>query len=75
MFLIFTLIVFTGNNICACWALGRLIFALEVDSKIFNEVLKPLLDAKLGENIVRHVFNLDDNSPIKKKTKNNLDYE
>jgi hypothetical protein len=37
--------------------------------------LKPLLDAKLGENIVRHVFNLDDNSPIKKKTKNNLDYE
>jgi hypothetical protein len=37
--------------------------------------LKPLLDVELNKNIVKHVFNLDDNSPIKKKTKINLDYE
>jgi hypothetical protein len=55
--------------------LGRLILALEVDSKIFNEVLKPLSDAKLSKNIVRHVFNLDDDSPIEKRVKINLDCE
>jgi hypothetical protein len=36
----------------------------EVDSKIFDQVLKPLLDVKLGENIMKLVFNLDDDSPI-----------
>jgi hypothetical protein len=33
------------------------------------------LDAKLGENIVRHVFNLNDDCPIKKRTIINLDCE
>jgi hypothetical protein len=42
--------------------LGRSILAL--DSKIFDEVLKPLLDAELGENIVKPSFNLDDDYPI-----------
>ncbi len=73
--LIFAFDYFIGNSIRACQALGRLILALEVDSKIFNEVLKPLLDAKLSENIVRHVFNLDDDSPIEKRAKINLDCE
>jgi hypothetical protein len=40
-----------------------------------DEVFKPLLDAKLGKNIVKLGFNLDDNSPIEKRTKINLDYE
>jgi hypothetical protein len=44
--------------------LGRPILTLNVDSKIFDQILKPLLDAKFNENIVRLVFNLDDNSPI-----------
>jgi hypothetical protein len=44
--------------------LGRLILAFEVDSKTFDEVLKPLLDAKLGENIVRPIFTRNDDSPI-----------
>jgi hypothetical protein len=39
------------------------------------KILKPLLDAKFNENIVRHVFNLDDDSPIKKKAKINFDCE
>jgi len=38
-------------------------------------MLKPLLDVKLGEIVVQHVFNLDDDFPIKKKTKINLNYE
>jgi hypothetical protein len=67
--------VFLRNNIHVYWALGRPILALEVDSKIFDEVLKPLLDADSSEIIVRHVFNLDDDSPIKKRTRINLDYE
>jgi hypothetical protein len=58
------LIIFIGNNIRVCWALGRPTLAFEVDSKIFDQVLKPLLDAKSSENIVRLVFNLDDDSPI-----------
>jgi hypothetical protein len=58
------LIIFTGNNICVCQALGRPILVLKVDSKIFDQVLKPLLDVELGENIMRFVFNLDDDSPI-----------
>jgi hypothetical protein len=51
-----------------CWALGRPILALEADLEIFDEVLKPLLDAKSSKTIVWLVFNLDDDSPIKKKT-------
>jgi hypothetical protein len=58
--------VFIGNNICACQALGRPILALEANSEIFDEMLKPLLDANLGKIIVQHVFNLDDDSPIQK---------
>jgi hypothetical protein len=55
--------------------LGRLILALKVDLKIFDEVLKPLLDVDLGENIVKPSFNLDDNFPIQKKARVNLDCE
>jgi hypothetical protein len=51
------------------------ILALEADSKIFDEVLKPLLYAKLGKNIVRPIFNLDDDSPIQNKSIINLDCE
>jgi hypothetical protein len=67
--------VLIRNNICVCWAFGKPIFALEVDSEIFDEVLKPLLDANLGKIIVRPIFNLDDDSPIKKKIRINLNYE
>jgi hypothetical protein len=67
--------VLTWNSIHAYRALGRPILALEADSKIFDEVLKPLLDVDLSETIVRPIFNLDDNSPIKKITKINLDCE
>jgi len=52
--------------------LGRLILAFKADLKIFDEVLKPLLDAKLGENIIRPSFNLDDDSLIQKRAKINL---
>ncbi len=55
--------------------LGRPILALEVDLKIFDEMLKPLLDVNLGEIIVRPIFNFDDNYPIKKRTKINFDCE
>jgi hypothetical protein len=55
--------------------LGRPILALEVDSEIFYEVLKPFLDVELGKNIVRPIFNLDDNFPIQKKAKINFDCE
>jgi hypothetical protein len=44
--------------------LGRCILALEADLEIFDEILKPLLDAKSGETIVWPIFNLDDDSPI-----------
>jgi hypothetical protein len=44
--------------------LGRPILALKVDSKIFDEVLKPFLDAKSSETVIQLVFNLDDNFPI-----------
>jgi hypothetical protein len=47
-----------------------LILAFKVDLEIFDEVLKPLLDVELGENIVKHNFNLDDDSPIQKKNHN-----
>jgi hypothetical protein len=50
--------------------LGRPILSLKADSKIFDEVMKPLLDVELGKNIVKHVFNLDDNFPILKKAIN-----
>jgi hypothetical protein len=65
------LIDLTRNNIHAYRALGRQILIIEVDSKIFDEVLKPFLDVKSGEN----VFNLDDDSPIEKKTKINFNCE
>jgi hypothetical protein len=65
--------VIVGNSIRACRALGRPIFALKADSKIFDEVLKPLLDA--SETIVGPIFNLDDNYPIQKRTKINFDCE
>ncbi len=57
-------IIFTWNNICACWMLGKSILALEVDSKLFHQVLKPLLDAESCENIVKPSFNLDEDFPI-----------
>ncbi len=44
-----------------------MILTLKVDSKIFDEVLKPLLDVELGENFVKPGFNLDDDSPIVNK--------
>jgi hypothetical protein len=69
------LIILTRNNIRACWALGRSILALKANSEIFEELLNPILDAKLGETIVGPIFNLDDNSPIQKLTKISLDYE
>jgi hypothetical protein len=56
--------VLIGNNICVCQALGRPILAFEVNLKIFDEVLKPLLDVELDKIIIWHVFNLDDDSPI-----------
>jgi hypothetical protein len=46
--------------------LGKPILALEADSKIFDEVLKLLLDVNSCNTIVWPIFNLDDNSPIKK---------
>jgi hypothetical protein len=55
--------------------LGRPILALEANLDFFYGVLKPLLDADLGETIVQLVFNLDDNSPIKKRSKINFNYE
>jgi hypothetical protein len=55
--------------------LGRQILIVEVDSKIFDEVLKPFLDVKSGKNIIKHVFNLDDDFPIQKKTKINSNCE
>ncbi len=69
------MIIFIRNNICVCQALRRPILVLEVNSKILDEVLKPLLDVELGENIIKFGFNLDDNSPIQKRAKINLDYE
>jgi hypothetical protein len=69
------LIIFTGNSIRACWALGRPTLAFEADLKILDEVLKPLLDVESSKNIVRLVFNLDDDFPIQKKIKINLNYE
>jgi hypothetical protein len=52
--------------------LGRLILALKPDSEIYDEVLKPFLDAKSSETITQLVFNLDDNSPIQKRARINL---
>jgi hypothetical protein len=47
--------------------MGRSILALKVESKIFDEVFKPLLDVELGKNFVKLGFNLDDDSPIVSK--------
>jgi hypothetical protein len=69
------LIALTRNNICACQALGRPILAFEANLEIFEKVLKPLLDAKSNENIVRPGFNLDDDFPIQKRVRINLDCE
>jgi hypothetical protein len=44
--------------------LGRPILALEVDSEIFDEVLKPFLVAESNGTIVLPIFNLDDDSFI-----------
>jgi hypothetical protein len=67
--------VLIKNNISVCQVLGRPILALEVNSEIFYQALKPLLDANLGKTIVQPIFNLDDNSPIKKRSRINFDYE
>jgi hypothetical protein len=56
--------IYTWNNIRACWALGKPILAFKVDSKIFDQVLRLLLDAKSCDNTVKLVFNLDDDYPI-----------
>jgi hypothetical protein len=69
------LLVLVRNNIHAYQALHKLILALEAYLDIFYEMLKLPLDAKLDMTIVRFVFNLDDDSPIKKKTKINFDRE
>jgi hypothetical protein len=69
------LIAFTRQIIGVYRELGRPILALEANSKIFDEVLKPLLDAKLGENIVKLYFNLDDDSPIRKRVRININCE
>ncbi len=67
---------FFGNNIHAYWALGRPILAFEANSDMFYEVLKPLLVVESSETkIVRCVFNLDDDSPIQKRAKINLNCE
>jgi hypothetical protein len=47
--------------------LGRLILALKVNLKIFDEVLKPLLDVDLGENIVKPNLTLMTILPSKRK--------
>jgi hypothetical protein len=65
--------VLTGNGICACQVLQRPILTLEADLEIFDEMLKPLLDSNSNKTVIQHVFNLDDNSPIKKKSRINLD--
>jgi hypothetical protein len=67
--------VLIWNSIHACRALRRSIFALEADLENFDEVLKPLLDADSNKTILRHVFNLDDNPPIKKRSRINLNCE
>jgi len=69
------LLVLVGNNIHICQALNKPILALEANPDIFDEVLKMPLDAKLNKIIVQSVFNLDDDSPIKKRAKFNLDCE
>jgi hypothetical protein len=51
------------------------ILALKADLEIFDEVMKALLDAESSETIVPLVFNLDDDFPIQKRTKINIDYE
>jgi hypothetical protein len=68
-------IIFLRTNICVCQALKRSILVLEANLEILDEVLKPLLDVELRENIVKLGFNLDDNSPIQKRAKINLDCE
>jgi hypothetical protein len=64
------LIVLIGNNIHAHQGLGKLILALEVDTKIFDEVLNPLLDVESSKIIILLVFKLDDDYPIQEKTHN-----
>jgi hypothetical protein len=68
-------LVIVRNNIHTCQALHKFILALEAYLDIFYEVLKLPLDAKLDRTIVQFVFNLDDDSPIKKKSKINFDRE
>jgi hypothetical protein len=36
------------------------------------KVIKPLLDVELGEDIVKFYFNLDDDSPIQKRVRINV---
>jgi hypothetical protein len=67
--------VLIWNSIHACGLLQMPILALEADLEIFDEMLKPLLDSDLSETIVQPIFNLDDNSPIKKRVRINLDCE
>jgi hypothetical protein len=52
------------------WHFANPNLALEVDQDIFDEMLKPLLDVKSGKIVVYPFFNLDDDFPIKKITKN-----
>jgi hypothetical protein len=64
--------VLLRNSIHAYWALGRPILAFKVNSKIFDEVLKPLLVVELSKTIVWCVFNLDNDSPIQKRARINF---
>jgi hypothetical protein len=58
------LIILIRNNIHAYRTLGRPILVLNANSKVFDEVFKPLLNVKTTKNIVKHGFKLDENSPI-----------
>jgi hypothetical protein len=60
---------------CVDMAHKRPILALEVDSKIFDEILNSLLDEKSCKNITKFGFNFDDDFPIQKRTKINFDCE
>jgi hypothetical protein len=56
-------------------SIWRPILAFKADLEISDEVLKPRLDAKSGKNIVKSIFNFDDDFPIQKKVIINFDCE
>jgi hypothetical protein len=56
-----------GNNIHACQGLRRFIFTLDANPEVFDEVLKPLTIVFMAKAEFPHEYNLDIDSPIKKK--------